>query len=72
MDFASLITPAALTALVEILLIDIVLAGDNAIVLPPGCLRISARRSSPSASRRRWCCGSSLRCSFRNCSRSSD
>jgi len=33
MDFASLITPAALTALVEILLIDIVLAGDNAIVV---------------------------------------
>jgi YjbE family integral membrane protein len=33
MDFASLITPQAITAFVEILLIDIVLAGDNAIVV---------------------------------------
>jgi YjbE family integral membrane protein len=33
MDLASLITPDALTALLEILVIDIVLAGDNAIVV---------------------------------------
>jgi YjbE family integral membrane protein len=33
MDFASLVDPAALTAFVEILLIDLVLAGDNAIVV---------------------------------------
>lgn len=33
MDVAALFTPSALTALVEILLIDIVLAGDNAIVV---------------------------------------
>lgn len=33
MDIATLLTPSALTALVEILLIDIVLAGDNAIVV---------------------------------------
>jgi YjbE family integral membrane protein len=33
MDFASLITPQAITAFVEILLIDIILAGDNAIVV---------------------------------------
>jgi YjbE family integral membrane protein len=33
MDLAGLITPSALTAFVEILLIDIVLAGDNAIVV---------------------------------------
>ncbi len=33
MDIATFITPSALTALVEILLIDIVLAGDNAIVV---------------------------------------
>ncbi len=33
MDVAALLTPSALTALVEILLIDIVLAGDNAIVV---------------------------------------
>ena len=33
MDIASLITPSALTALGEILMIDIVLAGDNAIVV---------------------------------------
>ncbi|MEO6247902.1 MAG: TerC family protein [Sphingomicrobium sp.] len=33
MDIAALITPAALTALAEILMIDIVLAGDNAIVV---------------------------------------
>ena len=33
MDVAQFITPAALAALVEILMIDIVLAGDNAIVV---------------------------------------
>lgn len=33
MDIASLVTPSALTALGEILMIDIVLAGDNAIVV---------------------------------------
>ena len=33
MDFASLITPEAVTAFIEIILIDIVLAGDNAIVV---------------------------------------
>ena len=33
MDIASLISPSALTALLEILMIDIVLAGDNAIVV---------------------------------------
>src|SRR5947199_882896 len=33
MDLASFITPAALAALAEILVIDIVLAGDNAIVV---------------------------------------
>src|ERR1051325_233968 len=33
MDVAQLITPSAVTALVEILFIDIVLAGDNAIVV---------------------------------------
>ena len=33
MDIASMITPAAITAFLEILLIDIVLAGDNAIVV---------------------------------------
>ena len=33
MDIASLLTPDAIAALVEILLIDIVLAGDNAIVV---------------------------------------
>lgn len=33
MDLTALLTPSALTALVEILLIDIVLAGDNAIVV---------------------------------------
>jgi len=33
MDLASLITPSALAALAEILMIDIVLAGDNAIVV---------------------------------------
>ena len=33
MDIGSLITPEALTALFEILIIDIVLAGDNAIVV---------------------------------------
>ena len=33
MDVAAFLTPSALTALVEILLIDIVLAGDNAIVV---------------------------------------
>jgi YjbE family integral membrane protein len=33
MDFASFLTPAAIAALVEILMIDIVLAGDNAIVV---------------------------------------
>jgi len=33
MDIVGLLTPSALTALVEILLIDIVLAGDNAIVV---------------------------------------
>src|SRR5919106_326810 len=33
MDFASLITPEAVAAFIEILLIDIVLAGDNAIVV---------------------------------------
>jgi YjbE family integral membrane protein len=33
MDLASLLTPAAIAALVEILMIDIVLAGDNAIVV---------------------------------------
>ena len=33
MDVAQLITPAALAALAEILVIDIVLAGDNAIVV---------------------------------------
>jgi YjbE family integral membrane protein len=33
MDFASLITPEAVAAFIEIILIDIVLAGDNAIVV---------------------------------------
>src|SRR5437868_15187710 len=33
MDLASFVTPAALAALAEILVIDIVLAGDNAIVV---------------------------------------
>jgi len=33
MDIAAFITPSALTALLEILMIDIVLAGDNAIVV---------------------------------------
>src|SRR4029079_3999292 len=33
MDIASLLTPSAVTAFFEILLIDIVLAGDNAIVV---------------------------------------
>src|SRR5215212_5999086 len=33
MDFASLLTPDAFAAFVEILFIDIVLAGDNAIVV---------------------------------------
>src|SRR5438874_3563321 len=33
MDVASFLTPAAIAALVEILMIDIVLAGDNAIVV---------------------------------------
>src|SRR6059058_3223139 len=33
MDPAALLTPSAFTAFVEILLIDIVLAGDNAIVV---------------------------------------
>src|SRR5215208_3935993 len=33
MDFASLITPEAVAAFIEILFIDIVLAGDNAIVV---------------------------------------
>jgi len=33
MDFASLLTPEAVTAFVEIILIDLVLAGDNAIVV---------------------------------------
>ncbi len=33
MDFASWLEPAALTAFVEILMIDLVLAGDNAIVV---------------------------------------
>jgi YjbE family integral membrane protein len=33
MDLASFITPAAIAALIEILMIDIVLAGDNAIVV---------------------------------------
>jgi YjbE family integral membrane protein len=33
MDFATFLTPAAIAALVEILMIDIVLAGDNAIVV---------------------------------------
>ena len=33
MDFASLVTPGAVTAFFEILFIDIVLAGDNAIVV---------------------------------------
>jgi len=33
MDIASLLTPSAITAFFEILLIDIVLAGDNAIVV---------------------------------------
>jgi YjbE family integral membrane protein len=33
MDFASMLTPAATAALLEILAIDIVLAGDNAIVV---------------------------------------
>src|SRR3954464_5216952 len=33
MDLASLVTPAATAALIEILMIDIVLAGDNAIVV---------------------------------------
>src|SRR5215475_4987903 len=33
MDFTHLVTPEAITVFVEILLIDIVLAGDNAIVV---------------------------------------
>src|SRR5881628_4164945 len=33
MDFAAYVTPSAIAALVEILMIDIVLAGDNAIVV---------------------------------------
>jgi YjbE family integral membrane protein len=33
MDFASLLSPSALTALFEILVIDVILAGDNAIVV---------------------------------------
>jgi YjbE family integral membrane protein len=33
MDFLSLLEPAAITAFIEILLIDLVLAGDNAIVV---------------------------------------
>src|SRR5438874_3216050 len=33
MDIAGLLTPAAIAALIEILMIDIVLAGDNAIVV---------------------------------------
>src|SRR6185295_2649185 len=33
MDIASLLTPSAITAFFEILFIDIVLAGDNAIVV---------------------------------------
>ena len=33
MDFASLITPAALAAFGQVVLIDVVLAGDNAIVV---------------------------------------
>jgi len=33
MDIAALLTPSAITALIEILFIDIVLAGDNAIVV---------------------------------------
>src|SRR6476661_8231445 len=33
MDLASFVTPAAITTLIEILMIDIVLAGDNAIVV---------------------------------------
>src|SRR5205823_4969203 len=33
MDLASFLTPAAIAALIEILMIDIVLAGDNAIVV---------------------------------------
>ena len=47
MDIASLITPDALTALLEILVIDIVLAGDNAIVV--GALAAGL----PSAERRK-------------------
>ena len=33
MDLTSLLTPSAITAFFEILMIDIVLAGDNAIVV---------------------------------------
>src|SRR3954466_16117716 len=33
MDIAGLLTPATIAALIEILMIDIVLAGDNAIVV---------------------------------------
>jgi YjbE family integral membrane protein len=47
MDIGSLITPDALTALLEILVIDIVLAGDNAIVV--GALAAGL----PSAERRK-------------------
>ena len=52
MDIASLITPGAIAAFLEILFIDIVLAGDNAIVvgaLAAGCPPSSAGRSSSSA-----------------------
>ena len=46
MDLASLFEPAAVTAFFEILMIDIVLAGDNAIV-------IALASRSPDSIRRR-------------------
>ena len=64
-DFSNITEPAALAAFLQVLMIDLVLAGDNAIVvgaLAAGLPRRAAqeghpdRRASP-----RWCCASSSR-----------
>ena len=50
---AELTTPAALSALFQVLMIDLVLAGDNAVAV--GLAAAGARRSSSAWWRRSFC-----------------
>ena len=63
-DFSNIGEPAALTAFLQVLMIDLVLAGDNAIVvgaLAAGLPADQRRKVILIGVSPRWCCGSASR-----------